>query len=492
VESSDRSGRRPQDEDTQPLYTAEGARSDEPRQDDSPDSSRTRVNSAGQAVRRGAAGAARASGTAARATGRGARSAFHLARRASHAEGAGESGLARLLELHAFNAAGDAAVAVALAGTLFFQVPTGEARGQVALFLLLTMLPFAVIAPLVGPFLDRFRRGRRWAIGSTMALRAFLCWVLAGSVVTDSVSQFPAALGVLVASKAYGVTRASAVPRLVPPNLTLVKTNSRVSLAGVAGATLSAPIAGGLSMIGPEWTLRYAFLVFAGATILAVLLPARVDSSEGEQSVSMADLAGRRRLGIGPTVVSALRCNAGLRWLSGFLVMYMAFLLRDQPFPGWEEHTTLLLGVVAGAAGLGSTIGTVLGSLLRSRPPGIIVVVVLVLDVVVAVLAAVFYGLLFAVLLGLTAGLCQQLGKLSLDAIIQDTVPEQVRTSVFARSETLLQLSWVVGGGIGIVMPLEPRLGLGITAGLLVAWLALVLRGKVLSRRRAQAPRARQ
>jgi hypothetical protein len=147
---------------------------------------------------------------------------------------------------------------------------------------------------------------------------------------------------------------------------------------------------------------------------------------------------------------------------------------------------------VAGAAGLGSTIGTVLGSLLRSRPPGIIVVVVLVLDVVVAVLAAVFYGLLFAVLLGLTAGLCQQLGKLSLDAIIQDTVPEQVRTSVFARSETLLQLSWVVGGGIGIVMPLEPRLGLGITAGLLVAWLALVLRGQVLSRRRAQAPRARQ
>ena len=81
--------------------------------------------------------------------------------------------MARLMEMHAFSTAGDAAVAVALAGTLFFQVPTGEARGQVAQFLALTMLPFAVVAPLIGPFLDRYRRGRRWAIGGTMAVRAF-------------------------------------------------------------------------------------------------------------------------------------------------------------------------------------------------------------------------------------------------------------------------------------------------------------------------------
>jgi hypothetical protein len=113
------------------------------------------------------------------------------------------------------------------------------------------------------------------------------------------------------------------------------------------------------------------------------------------------------------------------------------------------------------------------------------VVVMLVVDALVTVLAALFYGLFFAVLLGLTAGLCQQLGKLSLDAIIQDTVPESIRTSVFARSETLLQLSWVVGGALGIVMPLEPRLGLGVAAGLLLVWLVVVLRGRVRSRRRA-------
>ena len=138
----------------------------------------------------GARRAARAGGRGARAvargTGRAGRATYRVARRASHAEGAGDSGLSRLIELHAFSAAGDAAVAISLAGTLFFQVPTGEARGQVALFLGMTMLPFAIVAPLIGPFLDRFSHGRRWAIGSTMALRAFLCWVLADAVVNES------------------------------------------------------------------------------------------------------------------------------------------------------------------------------------------------------------------------------------------------------------------------------------------------------------------
>lgn len=419
---------------------------------------------------------------AARATGRGTstavRGTVRLARRASRAEGAGDSGLSRLIELHAVNAAGDAALAISLAGTLFFQVPTGEARGQVALFLALTMLPFAVMAPLIGPLLDRFGNGRRWAIGGTMALRGFLCWVLADAVASESLALFPAALGCLVASKAYGVTRASAVPRVVPERLTLVKANSRISLAGTVGAAVSAPLAVGASLLGPDWSLRYAFALFVFATILAILLPARVDSAAGEEQValgSVGGIGGSFRSPVPARVVFALRCNAGLRLLSGFLVMFMAFLLRDQPFPGWEDRPELLLGLVVGAAGAGSTLGIALGSLLRSVRPELTVVLVLVLDTVLVVVAALFYGLLVAALLGLTAGLCQSLGKLSLDALIQREVPERTRTSAFARSETLLQMSWVLGGFLGIALPLIPRLGLGVVAAVLLAWTVVVL-----------------
>src|SRR3954447_6827262 len=179
---------------------------------------------------------AKVTGRGFRSVGRGAGrlggAAYRTARRAAAAEGADSSGLARLIELGALNAAADAAVAISLAGTLFFQIPTGEARGQVSLFLGLTMLPFAIVAPLIGPLLDRFSHGRRWAIGATMAVRAFLVWVLADSVTSSSVWLFPAALGVLVASKAYGVTRAAAVPRLLPSEFTLVKANGRVSMSG--------------------------------------------------------------------------------------------------------------------------------------------------------------------------------------------------------------------------------------------------------------------
>ncbi len=414
-----------------------------------------------------------------------------MARKATRAQGAGESGLYRLIELHALNAAGDAALTISLAGTLFFQVPSDQARGQIALFLGITMLPFAIMAPLIGPFLDRFRRGRRWAIGATMLLRALGCWSLAGAVATQSPWMFPAALACLIASKAYGVTRASAVPRVIPQGLTLVKANSRISLAGLAGAAISAPIAGATSWLGPQWSLRYAALIFIGGTVLAILLPARVDSSAGEEPVDLRDVtdSGRssRRAGITPVVVTALRCNAGLRMLSGFLTLFMAFLLRNEPIHGWEHRRTLLLALVIGSAGVGSTLGTVAGSMVRARAPEVLVLVTLVVDAAAAVYAALFFGLIPAMILGLVAGMSQSLGKLSLDALIQREVPESVRTSVFARSETLLQLSWVIGGFLGVFMPQIAKLGLVIVAAVLVAWLVFVLRGLAVSNRAAAA-----
>jgi MFS family permease len=391
--------------------------------------------------------------------------------------------------MHAFNTAGDAAVAISLAGTLFFSVPTGEARGQVALFLGLTMLPFAIVAPLIGPFLDRFSHGRRWAIGATMAVRAFLCWVLASAVVTGSTTLFPAALGVLVASKAYGVTRAAAVPRLVPRGFTLVKANARISLSGLAGATISAPLAVLASRFGSEWSLRYAFVLFVVATVLAILLPARVDSSQGEIALPLGPgptgtravptAPGRRsRPRVPSSVAFALRANAGPRFLSGFLIMFMAFLLRENPIGEWR--TEVLLAIVLGGAGLGNAVGIFVGSLLRRVDPPLLVVLALAADTVVVLVAALFYGVVVLGLLGLTAGLAQSLAKLALDSTIQRDVPERVQSSAFARSDTTLQLAWVVGGFVGIAMPLMPRLGLGVAAGVLAAWSVFVL-----ARRRA-------
>jgi MFS family permease len=418
----------------------------------------------------------------ARGTGRFSRFAFRSARRAAAAEGADSSGLNRLIELGALNAAADAAVAIALAGTLFFQIPSGEARGQVSLFLGLTLLPFAIVAPLLGPVLDRFSHGRRWAIAATMAARAFLVWALAGSVDSDSLWLFPAALGVLVGSKAYNVARAAALPRLMPEGLTLVKANARTSMAGMVGVAVSAPIAAGAAAIGPAWALRYAFLVFVVGTIMSIRLPGRVDSTQGEDDLGFLSgdspdepTAGRGRgtVRIPRSMAFALRANCGPRWLSGFLTLFMAFLLRDHPIAGHSPQ--FLLAAVIGSAGIGNFVGIAAGSLMRRVNPKITVVLAMLADAAAAIFAALSYGLFTLCVLGFVAGLAQCLAKLSLDSTIQRDVPERVRTSAFARSDTTLQLAWVIGGFVGIALPANPRAGMITAAVVLVAWSLFVL-----------------
>ena len=429
----------------------------------------------GHASKVGATGFATASKKTAGVTGRMGKATGRRIRGLTSAQGAGESGLSRLIELGAVNAAGDTAFAVSLAGTVFFAVPSDQARDRVALFLLLTMAPFALMAPLIGPILDRFRHGRRWAIGATLGLRGFLVWSLAASINDSSTWLYPAALGCLVASKAYGVTRASAVPRLLPKDVTLVTANSRISLAGLVGATAGAGIAGAFALIGPAWSLRWAAVVYGIGLVLAIRLPSRVDSPAGEEMTGSEGREARRKA-ITAAVARGIRCNLGLRFVSGFLTMYLAFLLRDKPISGIDG--AIAAGAVIAAAGIGNSLGTLTGSLLKARKPEAVVLVVLLADAIVAICVAVLYGFPMLIALGLVAGLCSSLGKLSLDAMIQRDVPETVRTSVFARSETVLQLAWVIGGGCGIVLPLIPRLGFGFLAAVLAVVVFLVIRQK--------------
>ncbi|MFZ3568981.1 MFS transporter [Streptomyces sp. BH097] len=414
-------------------------------------------------------------------------------RKATHAHGAGESGLGKLIELHALNGAGDVMITVALASTVFFSVPTDEARGRVALYLAITMAPFTLLAPVIGPLLDRVPHGRRAAMAASMLARALLALVLAGAVSGGGLQLYPAALGVLVASKAYGVVRSAVVPRLLPPRFSLVKANSRVTLGGLLATGAAAPVGAGLQALGPRWPLYGAFVLYVCGVFLSYSMPHKVDSARGESKALLAAdeehlhgpaRARARRPGlrtVGPAVTHALAANATLRCLSGFLIFYLAFLLREHPLSG--QSAAVSLGLVGVSAGAGNALGTAVGAWLKARAPEVIIVTVLAVVLAVAVLSAVFFSALMTACLGAVAGFAQALAKLSLDATIQRDVPEAVRTSAFARSETLLQMAWVVGGAIGIALPLNGVLGLCVAAAIVAAgWLSTV-RGLLASAR---------
>src|SRR5918997_444486 len=184
------------------------------------------------------------------------RSAVRMFRSATTADGPGPSGLSSLTYAKMMNYAADAAIAAALANPLFFAAATAESRGNVALYLLITVAPFAVVAPVIGPLLDRVQRGRRVAMAVAFGGRCLLLVVMA--VHLDDWLLYPAALGFMVLSKSFNVLKAAVTPRVLPPDITLVKTNSRISVFGLAaGAVVGAIAAGFAALLGSPAALWF-------------------------------------------------------------------------------------------------------------------------------------------------------------------------------------------------------------------------------------------
>jgi predicted MFS family arabinose efflux permease len=258
---------------------------------------------------------------------------------------------------------------------------------------------------------------------------------------------------------------------VLPPGTGLVGTNARISMAGVVAMVIAAPLGAGLTgWLDPTWTLRLAFVIFAAGTALALALSPRMDAvdeleedvgGEGDDPTTRRRAARARRR-LGRRVVLALRGNAALRAFTGFLTLFLAFRLRTAPVGGLNSGTAVAL--VIAVAGVGGGVGTALGSLLRRVQPLALVAVSIALVSVTATWAAIGYALWPVLAVAGVAGLAQALGKLSLDALVQSDVDERVRTSAFARSETVLQLAWVAGGGVGLVLPLSGPWGLGLAA----------------------------
>jgi hypothetical protein len=409
-------------------------------------------------VRQGAEGAERAAGAV-----------YSRIQRVTTKDGAGPSGLAHVIEMSAVNSVGDVLVTLALANSLFFSVKPDEARTKVALYLLITMVPFTLLAPLIGPLLDRLRGGRRFAMALTALTRGLLALVMARTISGGGLALYPAAFGCLAASKAFGISRSAVIPRVLPEGTTLVRANSRISMSALAASTVFTPIALGLGKLGAPWPLGLAALVYFLQIWLAIRLPKLVDSNEGEVKARLrkrergapapekaaAPARDRRLRSVGPSVVLALRVNTALRLFSGYFGIFMAFLVRRHPVGGLRDLTAIAL--IAALIALGSGIGSALGGWLKARAPEAIVTASLALSAVTAVIAAFFYGLPMVMVLAAIAGIAPALAKLSLDALIQRDTVEAVRTSAFARSETLLQLAWVVGGALAL--PLSATTG---------------------------------
>lgn len=447
------------------------------------------------------------------------------------ANGARESGLTALMWTSIANFAVDAVLAVALAGTLFFSAAEAESRTSVAAYLLVTIAPFALLAPLIGPALDRIRTGRRLALSLTFAGRVVLAAVLLQNF--DSWALYPAALGMLVLSKSYGVLKSSVTPRVAPDELDLVRANARLTIAGHIGGSM---VAGGVAaaiafLVDPPASLWLLMVVALAGIYGCALIPDSAERGDGEVSVSAFAPDGAPDADAptdvlpeavhGPTgstdsttdtaetaplqtatdtsphtsdtqphtqqhtqprrksLLSSWRRSISVRFPdaartcmwgtalqrcgTGFMTIYVAFVAKSSSELSGLEQLTILAAVGA-AGGIGTFLGNALGSRIHFARPQATVLVLGALSLLTVIAAAYWDGVPTAALATAVMSVGSAMSKVCLDAAIQSGLSPAAHASAFGISETSLQLSWVFGGTMGILLPPELTVGMAALA----------------------------
>lgn len=419
---------------------------------------------------------------------------YGLVHRAATADGADKSGLTALTWPVVANFAVDAAMAVALANTLFFAAASGESKSKVALYLLITIAPFAVIAPLIGPALDRLQHGRRIALAMSFAARTVLAVVLIANYdgVTGSFPSwvlYPCALGMMVLSKSFSVLRSAVTPRVLPPSIDLVRVNSRLTTFGLLfGTVVGGGLAAGAEYLFNMFELPGALYVLVAATVggafLAMRIPKWVEVTAGEVPTTLSYHGGTDQLRrhpersaarqpLGRNIITSLWGNCTIKVMVGFLFLYPAFVAKAHGDGGWEQLR--ILGLIGAAAAIGNFTGNFTAARLKLGRPALLVVRAAIAVTLSALAAALTGNLMVVAVATLITSGASAIAKASLDASLQDDLPEESRASAFGRSESVLQLAWVIGGATGVLIYTELWAGFTAITAILIVGLAQTL-----------------
>jgi len=394
----------------------------------------------------------------------------------------------RLAITHALMMGGDAAMVVALADSLFFDIDLDAARSRVLLFLVIGFAPFLIVAPLIGPLIDRVAGGRRFVIQLVALSRVVLTLLMAQYL--DALALFPLVFASLVLQKTYAVSKSAIVPSTVRSESELVEANSKLGLiAGITGAVAVIPAGVLLKVIGAPATLVYGAMLFVGAFVAATRLSPDVVASDGVGVTEARELHSSN-IQLGAVAMTVLR------GLVGFTFFHLAFWLRSQ------DQGTLWFAAVVGVSALASMFGNAVASLLRARVREETMLTAALLVCAGAGLGvAVLGGPVGAVILAAVLNLMAALGRLNFESIVQRDAPDANQGRAFAVFETRFQLAWAVGAFCAVALQVSGTIGFVIVGGAAVAasvHLLGVRRQAVagVSRRRpgrarGQAPRSR-
>ena len=362
----------------------------------------------------------------------------------------------RLAITHALMMGADAAMIVALADSLFFDIDLDAARSRVLLFLVIGFAPFLVVAPLIGPLIDRVAGGRRFVIQVVALCRVVLTLLMAQYL--DALALFPLVFASLVLQKTYAVSKSAIVPSTVRSEDELVEANSKLGLiAGITGAVAVVPAGVLLQVVNASATLVYGAVLFAGAFVAATRLSPDVVASDAVDATEVRELHSSN-IQLGAIAMTVLR------GLVGFTFFHLAFWLRSQ------DQGTLWFAAVVGVSALASMVGNAVASPLRVRiREETMLTAALLVCAGAGLVVSVLGGPLGAVILAAVLNLMAALGRLNFESIVQRDAPGANRGRAFAVFETRFQLSWAAGAFVAVALQASGTIGFLVVGGVAVA-----------------------
>ena len=383
----------------------------------------------------------------------------------------------RLARTHALMAVGDAAMYGALAGSFLLGLSPDAQRPKVLLYLLVSAAPFAVVAPAIGPTVDRIPGGRRMVMQITAVARAITYLLMISHV--DDLFLYPLVFVALVMQKTYAVSKSALVPLVVRSDHELVEANSKLGLmGGIVGAIAIGP----LTLLGKASTtvpLVLGMAVLVVATLSARRLPADVVAAGPAQREEKAELRSR---GIRAASVAMMSIRACI----GFLTFHLLFWLR-------QDYGLAAFGLAAGASVVGSMAGNVLAPMLRRRwREQLMLTAALAVIAGAGLLAAITGGLGTAVVLAFVVNFSSSIGRLAFDSIVQRDAPDANQGRAFAQFETRFQLAWVLAGLPPVAFTLPGAAGFLVVGLMALAGVVLYLKGSRPRRRGAPAAPGRR
>ena len=320
----------------------------------------------------------------------------------------------------------------------------------------IVIVPFSLIGPFAGVFIDRWSRRRIMVIAPL--IRAAPAFLILADPVRHALWFYAAALFVTSVNRFFLATAQAVVPRLVPTEDLLVANG--VATVGGTVSLLVGVFAGGLisDAFGNTWIVVAAAVMWVATSVVASRIrsnlvphllpeaPQLLRHQLRRVGVEFAD--GIRSLARTPRAVAPITSIAIDQLGQGLVLVLALVVFRDRFSQGVGSFSWLI-----GAGGVGVMLGlATVNSLDRWFPRERIVAASFAIGGVAVLFVALVLNRYTVLIASFVVGLTFAWKKVPIDTMVQEAVPDGLRGRVFAVYDMVYNLARLVAALLAVVL----------------------------------------